>query len=324
MIKKLRSALLCMLLCLMTILSGCISIEFVPDGASTGSAGQKADADDADTNAGDTDTNADKSKGSAELPQSADADGQPYQVVNDNIPGFTKAEITTTSFEQYAELDDLGRCGTAFACVGTDLMPMEKRGNISRVKPTGWHSTRYDFVEGGNLYNRCHLIAYQLSGENANEKNLITGTRYMNVSGMLPFEEQVGDYVRETGNHVMYRVTPVFLGDHLIADGVQMEALSVEDDGQGVSYNVYVFNIQPGVQIDYATGDSQVKKESGPDKNSDQAGGADYVLNTNTKKFHLPDCGSAQSMQEENKDTYTGDRQKLIDDGYEPCGSCHP
>ncbi len=203
-------------------------------------------------------------------------------------------------------------------------MPMEKRGNISRVKPTGWHSTRYDFVEGGNLYNRCHLIAYQLSGENANEKNLITGTRYMNVSGMLPFEEQVGDYVRETGNHVMYRVTPVFLGDHLIADGVQMEALSVEDDGQGVSYNVYVFNIQPGVQIDYATGDSQVKKESGPDKNSDQAGGADYVLNTNTKKFHLPDCGSAQSMQEENKDTYTGDRQKLIDDGYEPCGSCHP
>lgn len=317
MMKKLKTAILCMLLCLMTTLSGCISIEIVTDPAPAGSAGQNVDADSADT-----DKN--HSKEAADLPQSADAAGRPYQIVNDNKPGFTKEEITTTSFEQYADLDDLGRCGTAFACVGTDLMPMEKRGNISRVKPTGWHSTRYDFVEGKNLYNRCHLIAYQLSGENANEKNLITGTRYMNVSGMLPFEEQVGDYVRKTGNHVMYRVTPVFLDDHLIADGVQMEALSVEDDGKGVSYNVYVFNIQPGVQIDYATGESEVIEESGPDKASDSAKGADFVLNTNTKKFHLPDCGSAQSMQKENKENYTGDRQKLIDDGYEPCGSCHP
>ncbi len=253
----------------------------------------------------------------------AKIDSEPYMIVNENVPSFSKAEITTESFEQYAELDELGRCGTAFACVGQDLMPMEKRGNISRVKPTGWHSTRYDFVEGKNLFNRCHLIAYQLSGENANEKNLITGTRYMNVSGMLPFEEEVGDYVRETGNHVMYRVTPVFEGDNLIADGVQMEALSVEDDGKGVSYNVYVFNIQPGVEIDYATGDSWESEAQETEKKKN-TGGAEYVLNTNTKKFHLPSCASAEKIQDANKENYKGDREQLVQNGYEPCGSCKP
>ncbi len=173
----------------------------------------------------------------------------PYMIVDENVPGFSEDEITTESFEHYSELDALGRCGVATACIGTDLMPTEKRGNISRVKPTGWHSIQYDSVEGKSLYNRCHLIAHQLAGEDANEKNLITGTRYMNVSGMLPFEEEVGDYVRETGNHVMYRVTPVFEGDNLLADGVQMEAYSVEDQGKGVSYNVYIFNAQPGIWI---------------------------------------------------------------------------
>ena len=245
----------------------------------------------------------------------------PYMIVDENVPGFSEDEITTESFEHYSELDALGRCGVATACIGTDLMPTEKRGNISRVKPTGWHSIQYDSVEGKSLYNRCHLIAHQLAGEDANEKNLITGTRYMNVSGMLPFEEEVGDYVRETGNHVMYRVTPVFEGDNLLADGVQMEAYSVEDQGKGVSYNVYIFNAQPGIWIDYATGDS---REIQPDDMVSKEDASDFVLNTNTKKFHLPSCGNAEKIQKENKENFTGDRQQLVKNGYEPCGSCNP
>lgn len=245
----------------------------------------------------------------------------PYMLVDENVPGFTEDEITTESYEHYSELDALGRCGVATACVGTDLMPTEKRGNISRVKPTGWHSVRYDFIDGKNLYNRCHLIAHQLAGEDANEKNLITGTRYMNVSGMLPFEEKVGDYVRETGNHVMYRVTPVFEGDNLVADGVQMEALSVEDNGKGVSYNVYVFNMQPGVRIDYATGESEeIQAEDAINKEE----AVNHILNINTKKFHLPSCSSVENIQKENKENFTGDREQLIRNGYEPCGSCNP
>lgn len=245
----------------------------------------------------------------------------PYMIVDENVPGFTEDEITTESFEHYSELDALGRCGVATACVGTDLMPTQKRGNISRVKPTGWHSIQYDFIDGKSLYNRCHLIAHQLAGEDANEKNLITGTRYMNVSGMLPFEEEVGDYVRETGNHVMYRVTPVFEGDNLVADGVQMEALSVEDNGEGVSYNVYVFNAQPGIRIDYATGESEAIQA---DDTVDPSEAVNYILNVNTKKFHLPSCSSAEKIQKENKENFTGDREQLVRNGYEPCGSCNP
>lgn len=305
--RKSYQKVLCILFFMLVTLTGC-SVS-VRDASGTSQQKQVADTADAGAEAG------------TPLKTPEDAN-EPYMTVNGNVPEFSEEEITAESFEYYSELDALGRCGIALACVGTDLMPMEKRGNISRVKPTGWHSTRYDFIDGNNLYNRCHLIAYQLSGENANEKNLITGTRYMNVSGMLPFEEQVGDYVRETGNHVMYRVTPVFEGDNLIADGVQMEALSVEDDGEGVSYNVYVFNIQPGIDIDYATGES---KESAMQEEADAAGeGTDYVLNTNTKKFHLPSCGSAKNIRQENKEEYTGSRQQLVETGYEPCGSCKP
>lgn len=317
--NKLRKSIFCVLLCMMTLLTGCAYMEQDMSASLQDKQTEQTDTNQSDTN---QDTNqSDTNQTDTGKKDTENKKDTPYVIVNENVPEFTAEEITTESFEQYAPLDELDRCGAAFACVGTDLMPMEKRGNISRVKPTGWHSTRYDFVEGKNLYNRCHLIAYQLSGENANERNLITGTRYMNVSGMLPFEEQVGDYVRETDNHVMYRVTPVFDGDNLIADGVQMEALSVEDDGKGVSYNVYVFNVQPGVEIDYATGDSW---ESTQDVSPKEEGGADYVLNTNTKKFHLPSCGSAQMIQKENREDFTGDRQKLIDDGYEPCGSCKP
>ena len=160
------------------------------------------------------------------------------------------------SFEEYSDLDELGRCGAAYANIGQDLMPTQKRGDISRVKPTGWRSVKYDIVDGKHLYNRCHLIGYQLTAENANEKNLITGTRYMNVDGMLPFENMVADYIKETDNHVLYRVTPIFDGNDLVAQGVQMEACSVEDDGEGICFNVFVYNVQPGIEIDYATGES--------------------------------------------------------------------
>ena len=182
--------------------------------------------------------------------------GEPYAVVNGNIPYFTDSDMTSESFEYYSDLDELGRCGTAYSSVGTDLMPTEKRGSISKVKPSGWQVSKYDFVDGKYLYNRCHLIGYQLTAENANEKNLITGTRYLNVDGMLPFQNLVADYVKETENHVLYRVTPVFEGNNLVASGVLMEAESVEDAGDGVEYCVYVYNVQPGVEIDYATGEN--------------------------------------------------------------------
>lgn len=191
--------------------------------------------------------------------------GEPCAVVNGNVPYFSKEELTTQSFESYSGLDDLGRCGAAYACVGLDLMPTEERGSIGNVRPTGWHTVKYnDIVDGNYLYNRCHLIGYLLSGENANERNLITGTRYLNVQGMLPYENRIADYVQESGNHVLYRVTPVFEGENLLASGVLMEALSVEDGGQAVSFCVYAYNVQPGIAIDYATGESAIDPAQAP------------------------------------------------------------
>lgn len=184
--------------------------------------------------------------------------GTPYVELYGNVPDFDEALYTTESFETYSELDSMGRCGVAFANIGQDLMPTEKRGFISSVKPTGWHSIQYDFVDGKSLYNRCHLIGYQLTAENANWKNLITGTRYLNIEGMLPFENLVGDYIKDTGNHVLYRVTPVFEGDNMVASGVIMEGASVEDQGAGISFCIYAYNVQPGVVIDYATGESHL------------------------------------------------------------------
>ena len=255
-------------------------------------------------------------------------DGKPYVVINDNDPDFTDADMTTTSFERYGELDGLGRCTTAFANIGKDLMPAEKRGPIGEVKPTGWQTDKYDNVDGKYLYNRCHLIGYQLTGENANEKNLITGTRYLNVDGMLPFENMVADYIKETNNHVLYRVTPVFSGDNLVASGVQMEAESVEDNGDGILFNVYCFNAQPGIAIDYATGDSHqddsIVADASKSTTAAEANVQTYVLNTNTKKFHKESCNSAKSMDASNKKIYTGSRQEIIDMGYEACGVCKP
>ncbi len=184
----------------------------------------------------------------------------PYVTINNNIPNFSDEYFTTNFFETYSELDELGRCGVCFANIGTDIMPTEERGAIGSIKPSGWHTVKYDIVDGKYLYNRCHLIGYQLTGENANEKNLITGTRYMNVEGMLPFENKVADYINETSNHVLYRVTPIFKENNLLANGVQIEAESVEDKGEGVLFNVYVYNNQPGIEINYTTGESMLEK----------------------------------------------------------------
>ena len=284
--------------------------------------------------------------------------------VNGNQPYFTEADLTTQSFETYSELDSLGRCGVAYANVGQDLMPTEPRGEIGSVKPTGWHLVKYDNVDGKFLYNRCHLIAYMLTAENANPQNLITGTRYLNVQGMLPLETKVSDYVKNTGNHVLYRVTPVFEGDNLLADGVLMEAYSVEDAGEGICFCVFAYNVQPGIGIDYATGDNwaeddaatqetaetivvetptpqpdtaaQVVQEtpvSQPDTTaqivqetpvSQETQGTTYVLNTNTMKFHYPTCSSVDQMKEKNKEIYTGNREDVINMGYVPCKRCNP
>ena len=259
--------------------------------------------------------------------------GEPYVEVNDNQPEFTEEELTTVSYEDYSELDELGRCQSAEACIGQDLMPTETRESISSVKPTGWKNKSYDTVDGGYVYNRCHLIGFQLTGENANEENLITGTRYMNVEGMLPFEDEVAAYIKETDNHVMYRVTPVFEGDDLVASGVQMQAESVEDDGVGISFNVYVYNVQPYVVIDYKTGENwegdEIAEPEGKWADGTEAEPSDtkeqmYILNKNTKKFHKPECSGAKKIKVKNKGEYTGSRQTLIDEGYEPCGNCNP
>lgn len=248
--------------------------------------------------------------------------GEPYVVIDDNEPNFPDEDFTSEGFEEYSPLDDLGRCGVAYANVGIETMPTEERGSISNVKPTGWQSVQYDFVDGKSLYNRCHLIGFQLTGENANRQNLITGTRYMNVDGMLPFENMVADYVKETENHVLYRVTPIFEGDNLVANGVQMEAESVEDKGEGVCFNVYVYNNQPGVTIDYATGDSWASDEEQPTQSSEED--TTYILNTSSHKFHKPDCSSVDTISPSNKQTYTGSREDLINQGYEACGKCKP
>ena len=255
-----------------------------------------------------------------------DYDGKAYVELNGNVPEFSESEKTySESFEEYGKLDSLGRCTYAVSCIGKDLMPTEKRGSIGSVKPSGWHISKYDFVDGKYLYNRCHLIGYQLTAENANERNLITGTRYLNVEGMLPFENEVADYIEITNNHVYYKVTPIFEGNNLVANGVQMQAYSVEDNGQGISFNVYCYNVQPGVAIDYATGDNQtVASSSITSTSSDEADKKTYIVNTKTKKFHNPDCDGVKKMSSSNKKKYKGTRDSLISNGYSPCQKCKP
>ena len=278
--------------------------------------------------------------------------GQPYADINGDVPFFH--EMTTLAFDGYGPLDELGRCTVAYACVGPETMPKEKREDISSVLPSGWNDAEYTNVDGGKLFNHCHLIGFQLTGQNANERNLITGTRYMNTEGMLPFENSVAQYIETTGNHVMYRVTPLFEGDNLVAAGVLMEAKSVEDPL--VQYCVFCYNVQPGVTIDYATGEStgpaavlvpdsesaeapaerakeeepaekreEKQEEKAEEKKEEPADpGTDYILNTNTKKFHYPTCASVKKMKDKNKKEFHGTRDEVIAKGYDPCGNCHP
>jgi len=277
--------------------------------------------------------------------------GEPSVEVNGNTPFFSEEDLAREPFEQYSALDSLGRCGTAYALIGKDMMPEGERGSIGMVKPSGWQISKYDWIDGEYLYNRCHLIAYSLAGENENELNLITGTRSMNVLGMLPYEEKTASYIRGTGNHVLYRVTPVYERDNLVASGVLMEAESVEDGGAGVKFCVWCYNVEPGVVIDYATGDNRAgdpneeasppkaesaqkaaaqpgKAEAGKDGDASQNGGDGevraYVLNTNTKRFHLPDCPSVSDIKEKNRREFEGTREEAIELGYKPCGHCNP
>ena len=277
---------------------------------------------------------------------------KPYTVINNNVPFFYDSDLVSYSYEKYSELDSLGRCGVVIANVGKDIMPTEERGNIGMVKPSGWHTVKYQGIDGNYLYNRCHLLGYQLTAENANVKNLITGTRYMNVQGMLPFENQVAEYVKSTNNHVLLRVTPIFEGNNLLASGVLMEAKSVEDNGKGVLFNVYCYNVQPGVTIDYATGESDGPEFTGSTISNNSSANTNvntntettpitpvtpsqtestednkevtYILNKNSKKIHYPYCSSVDDMSEKNKLYFYGTLSEAKADGYESCGRCNP
>lgn len=354
---------------------GCSS-QAVPDLAEEAPAAEAAPANEAEptplaSTAGDSAEAAeepaenDAATTSAETPPVADAlsfrdvaaySGNPYVYVNDGEPTFTDDErAAAPGTERYGELDELGRCTATFAVVGTETMPTEERGSIGEVKPSGWQMAKYDFVDGKYLYNRCHLLGYQLTGENANTQNLITGTRYLNIEGMLPFENAVADYVDATGNHVLMRVTPVFEGSELVARGVHMMAESVEDGGDGVSFNVFCYNVQPGVVINYGTGENMAEEDATPlpdvsgaessaagssagagatggtsekgagDTASDTGKTAqDYVLNTNSKKFHVPGCSSVGQMKDKNRQDVNDTRENIIAQGYDPCKRCNP
>jgi DNA-entry nuclease len=252
--------------------------------------------------------------------------GEGYYILNGNIPFFTKEQLTSKGYEKYGELDSLGRCTVALASVGKDTMPTDPRGSISSVKPTGWIQKKYSCIPTSDLYNRSHLIAWSLSGENANKQNLVTGTAFMNQTTMTEFENMVLDYIKETNNHVAYRVTPIFKGNELVCRGVQMEAYSVEDNGEGICFNVFCYNVQPGVIITYLTGESKSENgeedNSGSDTSTDITEKADYILNKSSKKIHLPNCDSVNKMSEKNKQAYTGSIEDLLKDGYTCCGSC--
>lgn len=281
--------------------------------------------------------------------------GNAYVDINDDVPFFSEDELTEEIFQEYWPLDELGRCTGAYACIGPDSLPTEARESTSAIEPTGWQSVQYESVDGGYLYNRCHLIGYQLTGQSANEKNLITGTRYMNMEGMLPFENSVQMYVEGTGNHVLYRVRPYYNGDDLLAAGVLMEAKSIEDPL--VQFCAFCYNVQPGIEIDYATGFSAAKEktekeeilsivsdpdtedrdsgtrsveddaaavEAGEETSEEEPEEITYVLNTNTKKFHMPYCSSVKDMKEKNKKETTMSREEIINRGYQPCKRCNP
>lgn len=260
-----------------------------------------------------------------------DYKGKAYVTLNNNMPQFEDFDNTTV-FETYSELDSLGRCGVAYANICRELMPTDDREEIGNVKPSGWiyngksNNLKYDFVDGKYIYNRCHLIGFQLAGENANEKNLITGTRYLNIEGMLPFENMVADHVKEEGGHVLYRVSPIYNDNELVCRGVQIEAYSVEDDGKDICFNVFCFNVQPGVEINYQTGQNWTSSTASAttSSTSNQASSARFVVNESSKKFHTPDCSSVQKISAENKLVLVAGRDELVNKGYSPCKICNP
>lgn len=256
--------------------------------------------------------------------------GTAYTVVNGNQPNFSAAELTTTAYESYSNLDSYGRCGVALASCGKEIMPgaNEERGSISSIKPSGWVQAKYDGISGGYLWNRCHLIGWQLSAENANKQNLITGTRYMNINGMLPFENMVADYIKETGNHVAYRITPIFEGSNLVCSGVQMEAYSIEDEGDGICFNVYCYNVQPGITINYATGDStgpssestesstQTSETTNSNSNQTSSGEMVWIPKSGSKYHNNENCSNMKNPTQVTK-------EEAEDRGYEPCKKCY-
>lgn len=237
--------------------------------------------------------------------------GDPYVVINDNEPSFSSEELESDSFESYGELDDLGRCTIAFANLSKELMPQGERGSIGQVKPSGWQTVRYDSVDGKYLYNRCHLIGWQLSGENANERNLITGTRYMNTEGMLPFENMVADHIKETDGHVLYRVTPIFVEDELVARGVQMEAYSIEDAGASICFNVFVYNVQPGIEIDYSDGSSRLSETVDESQEDGVIRG-----NSRSKIYHCPGQAAYEDMADSRYLVLFDSEEEAIAAGY--------
>lgn len=335
-LRKTAAIALCELLAIATIFTGCASTDL----SGTEGAGHAAGA----VVAGEDSSGALGSKDKVDGPQedlvnnnsyvSLDAipayDGKAYVAVNNNEPFFTDSDMTTTAFENYSDLDSLGRCGVAYANICKDIMPTEERGKIGMIKPSGWHTVKYDVIKDRYLYNRCHLIGYQLAGENANPKNLITGTRYLNVEGMLPFENLVADYVNNTGNHVLYRVTPMFSGSNLVANGVLIEAKSVEDNGGGILFNVYCYNVQPGVGINYENGDSWLdgttgSASSGSDSSAAENSAADSSnsetmvhITATGKKYHRAGCRTLKKSDTE----VTLDETKSM--GLSPCGICNP
>lgn len=335
-LRKTAAIALCELLAIATIFTGCASTDL----SGTEGAGHAAGA----VVAGEDSSGALGSKDKVDGPQedlvnnnsyvSLDAipayDGKAYVAVNNNEPFFTDSDMTTTAFENYSDLDSLGRCGVAYANICKDIMPTEERGKIGMIKPSGWHTVKYDVIKDRYLYNRCHLIGYQLAGENANPKNLITGTRYLNVEGMLPFENLVADYVNNTGNHVLYRVTPMFSGSNLVANGVLIEAKSVEDNGGGILFNVYCYNVQPGVGINYENGDSWLdgttgSASSGADSSAAENSAADSSnsetmvhITATGKKYHRAGCRTLKKSDTE----VTLDEAKSM--GLSPCGICNP
>lgn len=335
-LRKTAAIALCELLAIATIFTGCASTDL----SGTEGAGHAAGA----VVAGEDSSGALGSKDKVDGPQddlvnnnsyvSLDAipayDGKAYVAVNNNEPFFTDSDMTTTAFENYSDLDSLGRCGVAYANICKDIMPTEERGKIGMIKPSGWHTVKYDVIKDRYLYNRCHLIGYQLAGENANPKNLITGTRYLNVEGMLPFENLVADYVNNTGNHVLYRVTPMFSGSNLVANGVLIEAKSVEDNGGGILFNVYCYNVQPGVGINYENGDSWLDGTTGSASSGSDSSAAENSVadssNSETmvhitatgKKYHRAGCRTLKKSDTE----VTLDEAKSM--GLSPCGICNP